>query len=325
MFKFQLSRRLVLCTAALALCGLSFNATAQSKRPMEWVVGMAAGGGSDVVARSVAEQMSRTLEQPIVVVNKPGAAHNIATDYVVRAASPNMLLTGDFAALATNPWLYSNLSYDAQKDLSSVGMLVRFPLILVVSPTVPVSNYEEFVAWVKAQPEGAHYASPGAGTPHHLAMEMLRRDTGLDIIHVPYRGVTPAIQDIIGGQVPFMFVESGGGMPHIQSGNLKAIAVATAERMEALPEVPTLQEQGVKDFNAFAWQGISVHASTPAEDVERLSSALQQALTSEAVQTRFRNLGVEAMPGTPAEMDSFVKGERERWGELIKAIDLKLD
>jgi len=204
-------------------------------------------------------------------------------------------------------------------------MLVRFPLILVVSPKVPVENYDEFVAWVKEQPDGAHYASPGAGTPHHLAMEMLRQETNLELIHVPYRGVTPAIQDIIGGQVPFMFVESGGGIPHIQSGNLKPIAVASAERMEALPEVPTLREAGVKDFEAFAWQGISVHVSTPAEEIDRLSTALQTALNSEAVQTRFRNLGVEAMPGTAAEMDAFVKVERERWGQLIKAIDLKLD
>lgn len=325
MFKLQLSRRLKLCTAALALCGLSLSANANDKRPLEWVVGMAAGGGTDIVARSVAEQMSKTLEQPIVVVNKPGAAHNIATDYVVRAASPHMLLTGDFAALASNPWLYNNLSYDAQKDLTSVGMLVRFPLILVVSPELPVSNYEEFVAWVKAQPDGVHYASPGAGTPHHLAMELLKQETALDLIHVPYRGVTPAIQDIIGGQVPFMFVESGGGVPHINSGYLKAIAVATADRMDALPDVPTLQEQGVENFEAFAWQGLSVHASTSTDEIERLGSALQLALNSEAVQTRFQTLGVEAMPGDTEDMNSFVQSERARWGRLIQDIDLKLD
>ncbi len=203
----NLARRAALCTAAMSLSGLPPAALAQDKRPLEWVVGMAAGGGTDIVARTVADQMSKTLNQTIVVVNKPGAAHNIAADYVARSSNPaNLLLTGDYAVLATNPWLYSKLSYNADRDLSSVGMLVRFPLILVVSPTLPVKNYQEFIAWAQAQPGGVSYASPGAGTPHHLCMELLRQRTGLKMTHVPYRGVTPAIQDIMGGMVPFMFV-----------------------------------------------------------------------------------------------------------------------
>ncbi|SFC58199.1 Tripartite-type tricarboxylate transporter, receptor component TctC [Polaromonas sp. OV174] len=326
MSRFNLSRRAALCTAAVALSGLSLTAMAQDKRPLEWVVGMSAGGGTDIVARTVADQMGKTLNQTIVVVNKPGAAHNIAADYVARSSTPaNLLLTGDYAVLATNPWLYSKLSYNADRDLSSVGMLVRFPLILVVSPKLPVKNFKEFVAWAKAQPGGANYASPGAGAPHHLAMELLRQRTGLNMTHVPYRGVTPAIQDIMGGQVPFMFVESAGGMPNIVGGNLRAIGVASAKRMDTLPEVPTLMEQGLKDFEAFAWQGLSVHSSTPPAEIQRLNNALQAALNSTPVKARFQALGVEAMPGTPEQMNTFAKAERERWGKLIKEIGLKID
>lgn len=323
---FNLTRRAALCTAALALSGLPLASVAQDKRPLEWVVGMSAGGGTDIVARAVADQMGKTLNQPIVVVNKPGAAHNIAADYVARSSSPaNLLLTGDYAVLATNPWLYSKLTYNADRDLSSVGMLVRFPLILVVSPKLPVNNFKEFLAWAKAQPGGINYASPGAGTPHHLATELLRQATGLNMTHVPYRGVTPAIQDIMGGQVPFMFVESAGGMPNIAGGNLRAIGVASAKRMATLPEVPTLMEQGVKDFEAFAWQGLSVHSSTSSAEIKRLNDALQTALQSTPVKARFQALGVEAMPGTPEQMNTFALAERVRWGKLIKDIGLKID
>ena len=321
------NRRSALCAAAaLAVTCLSPGASAQERRPLEWVVGMSPGGGTDIVARTVADQMGKTLGQTIVVVNKPGAAHNIAADYVARSSTPvNLLLTGDYAVLATNPWLYSKLSYNVDKDLASVGMLVRFPLILVVSPKLPVRNFQEFVAWAKAQPEGVNFASPGAGTPHHLAMELLRQRTGLKMTHVPYRGVTPAIQDIMGGQVPCMFVESAGGMPNITGGNLRAIAVASARRMATLPEVPTLMEQGLKDFEAFAWQGLSVNASMPAAEVQRLNAALQQALNSTPVKARFQTLGVEAVPGTPEQMNAYAKVERARWGQLIKDIGLKLE
>lgn len=327
MHRFHLTRRTLLGTAAaLALSPVSLGALAQDKRPLEWVVGMAPGGGTDIVARTVADQMGRALNQTIVVVNKPGAAHNIAADYVARSATPgNLLLTGDYSVLATNPWLYSKLSYNVDKDLSSVGMLVRFPLILVVSPKLPVRNFKEFLAWARAQPDGVNFASPGAGTPHHLAMELLRQRTGLKMTHVPYRGVTPAIQDIMGGQVPFMFVESAGGMPNITGGNLRAIAVASAKRMETLPEVPTLMEQGLKDFEAFAWQGLSVNSSMPPAEVQRLNKALQLALNSTPVKARFQTLGVEAVPGTPEEMNAYAKAERARWGQLIKDIGLKLE
>lgn len=314
-------RQLLLAGAALPLA-----AKAQDGRPIEWVVGFAPGGGSDVVARTVAEPMGRLLNQTIVIVNKPGAATNIAADYVAKAKDyGHVMLTADFATLASNPALYAKLPYNAERDFAPVGMLVRFPLILVVAPNVPVNSFKDFLAWAKAQPGGVNYASPGTGTPHHLATELLRQRTGLNLTHVPYRGAAPAIQDLIGGQIPFMLVESAGGMPHISAGKIKPLAVASASRMKTLAEVPTLAEQGLKGFEAFAWQGLSVPAATPPATVARFSKALLEALDSTAVKARFQALGVEAMPGTPAQMAAFARSERERWAALIRELGLKLD
>ncbi len=310
---------------ALALSA-AMPAFAQDARSIEWVVGFAPGGGSDVVARTVADAMSRQLGQTIVVNNKPGAATNLAADYVAKSREiGRVLLTADYATLATNPWLYPKLPYNADKDLAAVGMLVRFPLILVVGPQVPAKSFKEFVTWVKAQPGGVNYASPGAGTPHHLATELLRQRTGLTLTHVPYRGAAPALQDLMGGQLPFMLVESAGGMPYITTGKLRPLAVASATRMKTLPEVPTMIEQGLAGFEAFAWQGVAVPAATPPAEIERLNKALVAALDSTMVKARFQTLGVEAMPGTPAQMNEFARQERERWGAVIRDIGLKLE
>jgi tripartite-type tricarboxylate transporter receptor subunit TctC len=315
------SRRALLASAMMPMLAI-----AQETRPIEWVVGFAPGGGSDVVARAVAEAMGRALNQTVVIVNKPGAATNIAADYVAKSRDiGHVMLTADFATLASNPSLYSKLPYNAEKDLAPVGMLVRFPLILVVAPNVPANNFKEFLAWAKSQPQGVNYASPGAGTPHHLATELLRQRTGLKLTHVPYRGAAPALQDLMGGQVPFMLVESAGGMPHLTGGKLKAIAVASLQRMKTLPEVPTLNEQGVKGFEAFAWQGLAVPAATPPATIDRFSKALLAALDSTSVKARFQALGVEAMPGTPAQMQGFARSERERWAALIQELGLRLD
>lgn len=300
-------------------------AAAADDKPIEWVVGMAVGGGSDTVARTVAEAMSKQLGQTIIVNNKPGAATNIAADYVAKYKDvEHVLLTGDFATLASNPFLYSKLPYDADRDLASVGMLVRFPLIVVVSVNHPAKNFRELVAWMKAQPQEVNYASPGAGTPHHLATELLVRKLGVKAVHVPYRGAAPALQDVMGGQLPFMLVESAAGLPLINGGKLRPLAVGTATRMKTLPEVPTLQEEGVKGFEAFAWQGLSVPASASAAHIARLNQALRAAQDSTFVKARFQALGVEVVSGTPQQMQKFAQAERQRWGALIKELNLSL-
>ncbi|RQP23210.1 Bug family tripartite tricarboxylate transporter substrate binding protein [Piscinibacter terrae] len=312
-----------IATALLALAPLA--ALADDKH-IEWVVGYAAGGGSDVVARTVAEAMSRTLGQTIIVNNKPGAATNIAADYVAKSKDyGHVMLTADFATLAANPSLFSKLTYNPEKDFVPIGLLARFPMILVVAPNVPVKNFKEFQAWAKANEGGTMYASAGAGSPHHLATELFRERTGLKLNHVPYKGAAPAVQDLLGGQIPFGFMDSASVQQHIGAGRLKAIGVASLARLKTMPEIPTLAEQGLTGFEAYAWQGLVVPTGTPPDVIARLGKALQAALDSTPVKARFQTLALEALPGTPQQMASYAKSERERWGKLIHDNNIKLD
>jgi tripartite-type tricarboxylate transporter receptor subunit TctC len=194
-----------------------------------------------------------------------------------------------------------------------------------VNPSVPAKNLTEFLAWARKQQGGVNYASPGAGSPHHLATELLRERSGLQLVHVPYRGAAPAVQDVVGGQVPFMFVDSAAGYPHILSGRLRPIGVASAKRVATFDTVPTLAEQGLKDFEASAWQGLLVPASTPADAVSALSRALLSALANTTVKARFQTLGLETTPSTPAQMAAYAKSEREKWSALIRASNIRLD
>ncbi|MBP0623720.1 tripartite tricarboxylate transporter substrate binding protein [Cupriavidus sp. LEh25] len=295
-------------------------------RPMEWVVGYAAGGGSDVVARMLAEAMGKTLDRTIVVVNKPGAGSNIAADYVAKSKDiGNVVMTADSAMLAANPSLYSKLTYSAEKDFAPVGSIARFPLVLVVAPKVPATNLKEFLAWAKRNPEGMTYASPGAGSPHHLVTELFRQQTGLKLTHVPYRGAAPALLDLIGGRVPFMFVDTSSGGAYITSGKVKPIGVASASRLKTMGEVATLSEQGMAGFEAYAWQALVVPTATPREAVAALNKALVEALGTTAIKARMQALGIEPTPSTPAELATYARSERERWGRVIRDAGIKLD
>ena len=319
-------RRSLMLLAPLALIAGAATAQTWPTKPIEWVVPYPAGGGSDVVARSLTEPMGKALGQPMIINNKPGAATNIGADYVAHAkADGYTLLTGDTATLAANPALYSKLNYSAEKDLVPVGLLARFPMILVVNPNIPVNNYAEFVAWAKTQKSGVSYATPGAGSPHHLASELFRGKTGLNLVHVPYRGAAPAVQDVAGGQLPFMFVDTASGMGFINSGRLRAIGIASPKRVKNFETIPTLDEQGLKGFEAYAWQGMVAPTGTPADVIAKLNKALVETLNSTSVKARFQVLGLEAIPSTPSEMASYSKAEREKWALVIRDSGIKLD
>lgn len=318
------SRRTTLGAALLALC--TTTAWAYPDKPVEWVVPYPAGGGSDVVARTVGEQMAKSLGQTVIINNKPGAGTNIGADYVAKAkADGHVMLTADTGTLAANPWLFSKLSYNAEKDLAPVGLIARFPLLLVVNPqSVPAKNWKEFQQWAAGQSK-LNYASPGAGSPHHLAMALLRQKTGLEAQHVPYRGAAPAVQDVIGGQVPFMFLDTAAAYPHLLSGKLRAVGVASPARIKTFADIPTLGEQGLKGFEAYAWQGLVVPTGTPAPVVAQLNKALQEALAQTTVKARFQVLGLESLGGTPEQMKAYWQREQAKWGEVIKAANIKLD
>lgn len=312
--------------ALLALAATAASAQNFPTRPIEWVVPYPAGGGSDVVARALTESMGSALGQPIVINNKPGAATNIGADYVAHAKPDGYtVLTGDTATLAANPALYTKLSYSAEKDLTPIGLLARFPMILVVNPAIPVKNLAEFTAWAKTQKSGVSYATPGAGSPHHLATELFRGKTGLNLVHVPYRGAAPAVQDVTGGQLPFMFVDTASGMAFINAGRLRPIGIASPKRVKNFEAIPTLDEQGLKGFEAYAWQGLVAPAGTPADVIGKLNKTLVDALNSTSVKARFQVLGLEPTPSTPAQMASYAKAEREKWAQVIRASGIKLD
>lgn len=319
-------RRCLMVTVC-AVASLPLVAAAYPDKPVEWVVPYPAGGGSDVVARTLAEAVGERLGQTVVINNKPGAATNIGADYVAKAkADGHVVLTADTATLAINPALYAKLPYSAEKDFAPVGLMARFPLILVVGAGVPVKTLDEFLNWARQQPQGVTYASPGAGSPHHLATELFRERAGIaKLVHVPYRGAAPAVQDVVGGQVPFMFVDAAAGYPHIQSGKLRAIGVASPQRLIQFDTIPTLAEQGLKGFEAYAWQGLVVPAATPADVVAALNKALVAALNTTTVKARFQTLGLEATPSTPEQMAAYAKAEREKWGRVIRAGNLHVE
>jgi tripartite-type tricarboxylate transporter receptor subunit TctC len=324
-----ISRKQFLGAALCALATVSTLAQAQPAaqgKPLEWVVGYAAGGGSDVVARTIAEAMGKTLARPIVITNKPGAGTNIAAEYTVRSrALGDVMFTADFATLAANPFLFSKLAYDAQRDLQPVGLLVRFPMFLVVGPNVPVKDLKEFTAWAKSQKDGVPYGSAGVGSPHHLVGELFRERTGLPMQHVAYRGAAPGLQDVAGGQIPAMWIDSATVYPFLAARKVKAIGVASAARVATAADVPTLSEQGLQGFEGHAWQGLTVPAGTPPEASAAFAKALQEALAATAVKARLQALGVEPLPGTPAQMSAYVAAERRKWGEVITRAGVRID
>ncbi len=319
------SVRLLVCLLAALLFSAVAGAQTFPDKPLNWVVPYPAGGGTDVVARVLAEAMGKTLGQAIVITNKPGAATNIGADFVAHSkADGYVLMSADTATLAANPHLYSKLTYSAEKDLAPVGLTTRFPLILAVNPQIPARNLKEFLAWAKEQ-KAPNYASPGAGSPHHLATVLFGQQAKLELTHVPYRGAAPALLDVVAGQIPFMFVDTASGYPYISTGKLRAIGIASPKRVKNFDEIPTLQEQGLSGFEAYAWQGLVVPAGTPADVIAKLNTALLAAIDSIPVKARMQVLGLEAIPSSPAQMTQYTASERAKWGAVIKASGIKVE
>lgn len=319
------SRRVLSGVALVCAVSVATASEAYPTRAIEWVVPYAPGGGTDIVARVLAKTMEAELGQTMVVTNKPGAATAIGAESVARASADGYtVLSADTATLAANPFIYPKLAYDPAKDFDSVGLTVRFPMILVVNPSVPATNLKELVEWAQGQQE-APYATPGPGSPHHLATELFRALTKLELSHVPYRGAAPAVQDVVSGQVPMMFVDTASGQQFIASGRLRPIGIASLERVEGFSEIPTLHEQGLQNFEAYAWQGLVVPDGTPAGHIEKLNAALRKALDAPEVKERLVTLGLQATPSTPAEMDAYGENERAKWGPVIQAAGIKAD
>ena len=325
-----MDRRTLLTTlAATAAAAAAPWARAQGAFPgqlIKWVVPYPAGGGTDVIARTLSEAMRQTLGQQIVIDNRPGASTNIGADLVAKAKPDGYtIMSADNALLAFNEHLFGKLPFNPEKDFSYIGAIGKFPLALVVHPDFPAQDFKAFLAYVKANPGKVNYASPGNGSPHHLAMEMFKVRTGTFITHIPYRGAAPAMADVMGGQVPAMFLDLASGLSIMQGKKVRVLAIGSGSRSKLLPDVPTLAEVGVANSEVFAFQGIVGPAGIPAPIVARLNGDLNRAFTTPAVQKRFSDFGMEAMPGSPAQFAALSRAESQRWGPIIKAAGIKLD
>ncbi|QNK74954.1 Bug family tripartite tricarboxylate transporter substrate binding protein [Variovorax sp. PAMC28562] len=316
----------LLALPLLAASGAMAQAQTFPSKPIRWVVPYAAGGGSDFLARSISQVMSTQIGQSILVDNKPGGNTAIGASEVARAAPDGYtVLSADNGTLVYNPVLYKTLSYSPTKDLAPVTLMGRFPMILVVGPGISVKDAKDFIAQAKAKPGGLNYASAGAGSPHHLAMELLKSEAGLFMVHAPYRGAAPALADVAGGQVPAMMVDLAAGAGFIKGGKVKALAVANATRLPQLPDVPTFAELGYKNVEAAALVGMVVPAATPPEVIAALNKQVVAAINDPAVHKRLEDFGVEPVGNTPAQFAELLRTETVRWQKLIRDLKITLD
>lgn len=316
-----LMRLLGLGLSALALTTVASNVLAQSypAKPIRFVVPYPPGGASDVTARIIGQKLTEAWGQPVVIENRPGANGNIAAEQVAKApADGYTMLMGNVGPNAISPGLYPNLSYDAVTSFAPVTLTTTVPIVLLVSPSVPVKSVKELIAYAKANPNKLNFASAGNGSSNHLTGELFKSTAGIDIVHVPYKGDAPALTDLMGGQVSMMFTTVVAAMPHIKSGRLQAMAVASAKRIAAMPNLPTVAESGVPGFDSSSWGGILLPAGTPKEIIAKMHDAVITILAMPDVKVRLSSLGAEVVGNTPEEFGSYIKSETAKWGKVIK-------
>jgi tripartite-type tricarboxylate transporter receptor subunit TctC len=295
-------------------------------RPVTLVVAFPPGGASDVLARILGRKLEQVLAQPFVIDNRPGAGGNVAAEAVAHAAPDGYtLLAGNNAILATNAALYKKINFDPVADFAPVGLIGSQANILVVSPGVPVKSMAELIALAKANPGKLNFASSGHGLAAHLAGELFKAEAKIDIVHVPYKGAAPALQDVIAGHVQMMFATVSSVVSHIQDGKVRPLAVATLKRTAVLPDIPTMDELGLKGFDATTWHGLVAPVRTPSDVVVALNRALTATLADAGVKKSLGDLGVDIIGGTPEAFAAYIKSEIPKWTAIIKASGAKLD
>ena len=322
----KLPRRhfLHLAAGAAALPAVSRVARAQTypARPVRWIVGYPAGGPTDILARIIAQYLSERFNQSFVIENRPGANSNVAAESVVRARPDGYTLLQLTLSNAINASLYGDLSFDLIRDVAPIAGVHRGTSVMEVNPSVPAKTVPEFIAYAKANPGKINMASGGNGSPQHVYGELFKVMTGINMLHVPYRGAAPALVDLIGGQVQVMFDPISSSIGYIKAGKLRALAVTTATRSKALPDLPTVGEF-VPGYEATGWQGVGAPKDTPAEIVEKLNKEINAALDDPQMKTRLAGLGGIPMPMTSAEFGKFVAEETEKWGRVVKLANIK--
>jgi tripartite-type tricarboxylate transporter receptor subunit TctC len=312
--------------AGAASLGLQATSTPYPDKPVRVIVPFAPGGATDVVARSLAKRLGEIWNQAVIVENKPGAGGNIGADIVAKApADGYTVLLASPAEIVINPHLYAHMPYDPAKDLAPVTKIAAAPLVLVVHPSVPAHNVAELVAWIRSQTVGVSYASSGTGGPQHLAAEQFRLATGTHLVHVPYKGGAPAVNDLLAGQVPMFFAGLPPALPHIKAGSLRALAVTTSARWASLPDVPTVAESGLPGFNIENWQGIFVPAGTPPEIVAKLAHDIATVAAEKEFAERLTAQGAAPSTMSPADFTIFVRAENAKYARLVKESGAKVE
>jgi len=322
----KLPRRqfLHLAAGAAALPAVSRIARAQTypARPVRIIVGNAAGSASDIIARLMGQWLSERLGQQFIVENRPGAGGNIATEAVTRSPPDGYTLLLVVSANTINATLYDKLNFNFLRDIAPVASIARVPLVMDVNPSVPAKTVPEFIAYAKANPGKINMASAGDGNISHVAGELFKFMAGVDMAHVPYRGSTPALTDLLGGQVQVMFDTTPASIPHIRAGSLRPLAVTTAMRLEVLPEIPIMDEF-VPGYEASAWLGFGVPKNTPAAIVDMLNRETNAALADPGIKARLADLGLTVFAGSPADFGKLIAEETEKWGKVIKFANIK--
>ena len=304
---------------ALFVCLAMLQCLAMAQTPVRFVVGFTPGGPSDILARSLAEKLAGPLGQPVVVENRPGAGGNLAAEVVAKSTPDgNTWLLGNNSILATNHALYSRLGYDPLKDFAPVALVGIQPNMLVVHPSVPAQTVRELIAYAKQNPGKLNYASTGVGVASHLSGELFKAMTGVDMVHVPYKGAQPALTDVIAGQCQVMFATSASAIPYVKAGRLRALAVTTAKRSASVPDLPTVAEAGVPGFESITWHGVVVPAQTPAASIERLNRAINTALAQKDLLERLHVLGVEVAGGSTQDFAAYIRAEIPKWEKVVR-------
>jgi tripartite-type tricarboxylate transporter receptor subunit TctC len=325
-FKMKLPRRqfLYLAAGAAALPAMSRLARAQTypSRPVRIIVGWPAGGTTDIATRLMGQWLSERLGQPFVIENRPGAASNIGTEAVVRAPADGYTLLAVTATNTVNATLYDKLNFSLNRDIATIAGILRSPLVLEVHPAVPVNTVPEFIAYAKANSGKIGMASFGTGTTSHVAGELFKMTAGIHMLHVPYRGSAPMVTDLLGGQVQVAFDNLPASIEHIRAGKLRPLAVTTATRSEALPNIPTMSEF-LPGYEASAWIAVGVPSGTPAEIVNKLNKEINAGLADPKIRARIADIGGTVLAGSAAEVGKLIAEETEKWAKVIRAANIK--
>jgi tripartite-type tricarboxylate transporter receptor subunit TctC len=313
---------------ALLAVMFSVNIYAQDAwpaRPIRFILPFPPGGGTDILGRMIAERLSAHLGQPVVTENRGGAGGNVGAEAAARAAPDGYTIVLVAPSLAISPTLYSKINYDPVKDFAPISLVATVPNVMITQPGLPVQTLQEFIAHVKARPGALNFGSGGAGTSNHLAGELFNLVTGTKLVHIPYKGVNLAMQDVLAGNVHLVFIGTPAAAPHIKAGKLRALALVAPQRSAALPDVPTVAEAGLKEFEVTTWYGVLAPAGTPKNIISRFNTELVKIMHSAELKEKLAATGTDPLTSTPEEFAAYIKSEIAKWGDVIRKAGVKAD